>query len=86
MRALKTIQQQGEIPLLEVALYGAQIHVVLPDAQEYKEIIRNFLLRMNIQVGSLEWIAPTLEDVFISSVTAFSPPIKSRKSYTISEE
>lgn len=73
MRALKTIQHKGEIPLLEVALYGAQIHVVLPDVQEYKETIRNLLLRKNVQVSSLEWIAPTLEDVFISSVTAFSP-------------
>ncbi len=69
MRVLKAVQQQGEIPLLEVALYGAQIHVVLPDAQEYKEAIRNILLSKNIQVSSLEWIAPTLEDVFISSVT-----------------
>jgi ABC-2 type transport system ATP-binding protein len=73
VRVLKMIQQQGQIPLLEVALYGAQIHVVLPDAQEYKESIRDILLRKNIQVNSLEWISPTLEDVFISSVTSFSP-------------
>jgi hypothetical protein len=73
IRVLKTIQQKGEVPLMEVALYGAQIHAVLPDAREYKETIRNLLLRKNIQVNSLEWIAPTLEDVFISSVTTFSP-------------
>jgi TusA-related sulfurtransferase len=72
MLILKTVQQQGQIPLLEVALYGAQIHVVLPDVREYKEAIRNILLQKNIQVNSLEWIAPTLEDVFISSVTKFS--------------
>ncbi len=73
MRILKAVQQQGQIPLLEVALYGAQIHSVLPEAQEYKEAIRNILLQNNIQVHSLEWIDPTLEDVFISSVTTFSP-------------
>jgi ABC-2 type transport system ATP-binding protein len=72
-RILKAVQQQGQIPLLEVALYGAQIHVVLPDAQEHKETIRNILAQKNIRVYSLERIAPTLEDVFISSVTSFSP-------------
>ncbi len=73
VRILKAAQQSHQIPLDEVALYGAQIHVVLPDAQEYKESIRNILLQKNIQVKTLEWIAPTLEDVFISSVTSFSP-------------
>jgi len=73
MRVLKALQQQGQLPLLEVALYGAQIHAVLPEAQEYKEAIRNILIQNNIHVHSLEWIAPTLEDVFISSVTTFSP-------------
>jgi drug efflux transport system ATP-binding protein len=73
MRVLKTVQQQREIPILEVALYGAQIHVVLPDIQAYREALRNILLQKNIQVSSLEWIAPTLEDVFISSVSTFAP-------------
>ena len=70
---LKSTQRQGQIPLLEVALYGAQIHVVLPEAKEYKEAIRNILLQNKIEVTSLDWIAPTLEDVFISSVTSSSP-------------
>jgi hypothetical protein len=37
---------------------------------EYKQVVRSLLIAENIQVNSLEWIAPTLEDVFISSVTA----------------
>src|SRR5271157_3860430 len=73
VRILKAAQQSHQVPLDEVALYGAQIHVVLPSVQEYKESIRNILLQKNIQVNTLEWIAPTLEDVFISSVTSFSP-------------
>ena len=73
MRVLKAIQQRGQIPLLEVALYGALLHVVLPEGTEDKEAIRGILLRNNLRVNSLEWIAPTLEDVFISSVTTFSP-------------
>lgn len=69
MRTLKAAQQQDLVPLKEVALYGAQIHAVVPDAQAYKEAIRDLLSAENILVNSLEWIAPTLEDVFISSVT-----------------
>jgi len=69
LRLLKGAQQRGQIPLDEVALYGAQVHAVVPDAQAYKEVIRNLLTAENVRVQSLEWIAPTLEDVFISSVS-----------------
>jgi ABC-2 type transport system ATP-binding protein len=70
LRVLKGAQQRGQIPLDEVALYGAQIHAVVPDAQAYKEAIGSVLTAEHIQVHSLEWIAPTLEDIFISSVRA----------------
>ena len=70
MRALKDVQQSGRIALDEVALYGAQIHAVVPDAQKSKEGIRALLEAENIEVTAIEWIAPTLEDVFISSVNA----------------
>ncbi|MGC1379290.1 MAG: ABC transporter ATP-binding protein [Anaerolineales bacterium] len=70
MRALKAVQQRGQILLDEVALYGAQIHAVVSDARDYKELIRALLEAEHIQVKSMEWIAPSLEDVFISSVTA----------------
>ena len=70
VRILKAAQQSHQIPLDEVALYGAQIHAVVLDAQEYKEAIRQILMEGNIQVDSIAWIAPTLEDVFISSVKA----------------
>ena len=54
------------LPLDEVALYGAQIHAVVPVAEEYKE--RIVPAREGIAVHSIEWIAPTLEDVFISAI------------------
>lgn len=69
MRLLKAAQQSGRIPLDEVALYGAQIHAVVPNAQDYKSILRDLLTAEGVQVSVIEWIAPTLEDVFISSVT-----------------
>jgi hypothetical protein len=68
LRYLKAAQQANQLPLDEVALYGAQLHAVVPDAQEYKDVIRGLLTEESVQVNSIEWIAPTLEDVFISSV------------------
>jgi ABC-2 type transport system ATP-binding protein len=70
MRILTAARQSKQIPLDEVALYGAQVHAVVPNAQAYKEIVQGLLEAENMQVNSLDWIAPTLEDVFISSVTA----------------
>jgi len=70
MRTLKAAQQSGQIPLDEVALYGAQIHAVVPSAKEYIEVVRELLMAAGVDVRGIEWIAPTLEDVFISSVTS----------------
>lgn len=68
MRVLKAAQASGRLPLDEVALYGAQIHVVAPSAEEVKGSIVALLQAEGIEVHSIEWIAPTLEDVFISAV------------------
>ncbi len=70
MRTLKAAQERGALPLDEVALYGAQIHAVVPSAQTYRDGIRALLNAEGVDVRSIEWIAPTLEDVFISSVKA----------------
>jgi ABC-2 type transport system ATP-binding protein len=70
MRVLKAAQQSGRVPLDEVALYGAQIHVVTPSAKTYTGAIRELLAAEGFEIRSIEWIAPTLEDVFISSVNA----------------
>jgi ABC-2 type transport system ATP-binding protein len=73
MRILKNAQVAHTLPLDEVALYGAQIHAVVPDAREYSKIIRRLFDAEKIPITSIEWIAPTLEDVFISSVTKPTP-------------
>jgi ABC-2 type transport system ATP-binding protein len=74
MRVLKAAQQRGQMALDEVALYGAQIHAVVPEAAQYTARIRALLEAENIHVTAIEWIAPTLEDVFISSVNAPKAP------------
>ena len=68
MRVLKAAQAGGRLPMDEVALYGAQIHAVVPSAEEYKERIVSLLGGEGITLHSIEWIAPTLEDVFISAI------------------
>jgi ABC-2 type transport system ATP-binding protein len=62
------------IPLLrnlnlfeEVALYGSLIHVVTANAQEHIPLIKQTLTERGLNVTSVERIAPSLEDVFISS-------------------
>ncbi len=52
----------------EVALYGALIHVVAPDVGLHTAKIETVLDRAGVQVRSLDLIAPSLEDVFISTV------------------
>ena len=68
MRVLLAAKEGGALPLDEVALYGAQIHTVVPDAEAFKQLVWDLLLGEGIRVNDVVWIAPTLEDVFISSV------------------
>ncbi len=70
MSLLKAAQQNGKLPLDEVALYGAQIHAVIPADEGVCEAIRQALDVASIPISTLEWIEPTLEDVFISAVSA----------------
>lgn len=51
----------------EVALYGSLIHVVTANAQEHIPLIKQTLTGHGLNVTSVERIAPSLEDVFISS-------------------
>ncbi|MBL7200269.1 MAG: ABC transporter ATP-binding protein [Anaerolineae bacterium] len=69
-RVLRQAKESGLIPFDEIALYGAQIHAVVPDATTFREPVWKLLADGGIDVRAVEWIAPTLEDVFISSVQA----------------
>ncbi len=68
LRVLKAAQQGRGVAFDEVALYGAQVHAVVPNAREYSGVVRDLLAADGVSVNSIHWIAPTLEDVFISSV------------------
>jgi ABC-2 type transport system ATP-binding protein len=51
----------------EVALYGALIHVVTDDVPAHLPLIKKSLTDSGLIVHSVERIAPSLEDVFISN-------------------
>ena len=68
VRIMKEAQTKDSLPFDEVALYGAQIHVVVPSADEFLVPVRKMLESEGILVSNIEWIMPTLEDVFISTV------------------
>jgi ABC-2 type transport system ATP-binding protein len=58
----------------EVALYGALIHAVGPDVGAIKTQIEAKLHQVGVQVRTMDVIAPSLEDVFISSVRTQEKP------------
>jgi ABC-2 type transport system ATP-binding protein len=72
MRVLKAAQTSRALALDEVALYGAQIHAVVNNAEQSvdADAVRAILVAQGIAVRSINRIAPTLEDVFISAVKA----------------
>ena len=70
MRTLMAAKDGGQLSLYEVALYGTQIHAVVSDVESSSQAIRALLESQGIMVKGIEWIAPTLEDVFISAVTS----------------
>ncbi len=52
----------------EVALYGALIHVVGEDLEVHIPEIERLLTQQGVEIRSVDIIAPSLEDVFISSI------------------
>jgi ABC-2 type transport system ATP-binding protein len=52
----------------EVALYGSLIHLVAQGAEGYKPLIEETLHQKEAGLRSMDLIAPSLEDVFISSI------------------
>jgi len=64
--AIPALRQTGVFD--EVALYGALIHAVAPNLQGLELRIETVLQGAGVNVRTMDVIAPSLEDVFISSV------------------
>jgi ABC-2 type transport system ATP-binding protein len=68
MRLLKTAHAEGRLQVDDIALYGAQVHVVAPEVGQVMETIAHLLQAGGVQPGQMDVIAPSLEDVFLSCI------------------
>ena len=57
---------KGIDEVLDFSFYGDKYHLVVEDVVAGRSVIENFLLSRNIKILSVEEIAPTMEDVFVS--------------------
>ncbi len=68
MRLLKEARAAGRLTADDVALYGAQIHVIATDVTATRQQIAEVLRAGNVLFDPPEIILPSLEDVFLSSI------------------
>ncbi len=60
------------IPTAMLGLFGDRIHVVTAEPERTKEAVQSALREAGIALRSMRVIEPTLEDVFVSVITAAS--------------
>ncbi|MBL7064866.1 MAG: ABC transporter ATP-binding protein [Anaerolineae bacterium] len=66
VKILRAARESGRLPLEEVAMYGALVHVVAPKMKQHKEAIAAELRQAGVEPGNMAIIEPSLEDVFIA--------------------
>jgi drug efflux transport system ATP-binding protein len=70
VKVLRAAQANQTLPIEEVELYGALVHIVAPDIKKHQRAIERELGRAGIRAEHLSIIEPSLEDVFISAMKA----------------
>ncbi len=68
MRLLKEARAAGQLTADDVALYGAQIHIVTQVAAQAQQQIVEVLTAGSVKFDPPEAILPSLEDVFLSAI------------------
>ncbi len=66
-RAVEALQSAPGV--MDAAVFGDALHLVVADAEASRPQIMNFLVAKGIAVSQVEKIRPTLEDVFVSLTT-----------------
>ncbi len=59
---------EGNAALKDVAVFGADLHVVASDTSAAEEVIRREAGKGGIDIHAIEAITPSLEDVFVSLI------------------
>jgi ABC-2 type transport system ATP-binding protein len=68
---LETMRALESLPgVSEVAVFGGGLHVTVDDPESAMSRIREQLAHKNIEVRTLEEIAPSMEDVFVEMIEA----------------
>jgi len=70
VKVLRAAQANQTLPIEEVELYGALVHIVAPKIKNRQRAIERELHRAGIRAGHMSIIEPSLEDVFISAMKA----------------
>jgi ABC-2 type transport system ATP-binding protein len=68
MTLLTEAGERGDLSVEEVALYGAQLHIIAPGVESLIPTIHSLLKGGGVDPGLTTLIAPSLEDVFISCI------------------
>jgi ABC-2 type transport system ATP-binding protein len=68
MRVLRAALTAGQLEAHDLAFYGAQIHIVVPDVAAARAFVGGLLADAGIMVHTSDEIAPSLEDVFIAKM------------------
>ena len=66
-RAVDLLQSAPGV--LDAAVFGNALHLVVPQAESAIPAVRAYLETNGVNVGNVEAIRPTLEDVFVSLTT-----------------
>ena len=66
--ALKAALASGDLPPVDVELYGALLHVIAPQTEKLRPRILRVLKKAGLRVRHADLIEPSLEDVFIASM------------------
>jgi ABC-2 type transport system ATP-binding protein len=69
VKLLRSAVQQGQLEASSVELYGSAVHVVVPSAVDAESRIKQILEVASVQPGEVQEIEPSLEDVFINSMS-----------------
>jgi len=65
---LEALERSGLV--IEAALFGDALHVVINDAQRAIASVREYLTNQGLHIDRIEPIEPSLEDVFVSLIEA----------------